>query len=284
MSLIERYGLWKLQRWGFERQVVETTEGRVATWVRPGTQAPPVVLLHGVSARGVHYRPLIERLLPDLGTVVLPDFLGHGDSELPRSRLHISALCRGINEVIDQTLDEPAVLYGNSMGGYAALKYAALRPERVRGVLVTSPAGGALTDELRKQVTGRFLVEDWAGGRELARRALPASGALVHWIIGFIKARQLQAPHIRAMLSNVEQQDDLTPQELARLPERTRIIWGTREELLHPTQRAWFLESLPGHVVFEEPEGLGHSSFFEHPDLVAGRLRELLRQVEGAPG
>ena len=45
MSLIERYGLWKLQRWGFERQVVETTEGRVATWVRPGTQAPPARIL-----------------------------------------------------------------------------------------------------------------------------------------------------------------------------------------------------------------------------------------------
>ncbi|MCP4803814.1 MAG: alpha/beta hydrolase [Proteobacteria bacterium] len=278
MSLVEHYGLWRLSRAGFSRHDVDTSEGRVATWIRPGGGVP-VVMLHGVSARGVHYRPLIERMLPELGTVVLPDFLGHGESEMPRSRAHISALCRGIGEVIEQTVDEPAVLFGNSMGGYAALKFAASRPERVRGLLVTSPAGGALTDAQRNEIMQHFLVDDWADGRALARRALPASGALLHWIIGFIKARQLRRPHIREMLSNVVQEDDLTPEELARLPAVSRIIWGTREELLHPLQRSWFLDSLPEHVVFEEPEGLGHSSYFEHTELVADRLRQVLSSV-----
>ncbi len=281
MSLVEQVGVWRLRRAGFVRRDLETSEGRVATWVRPG-HGVPVVMLHGVSGRGSHYLPLIEQVLRELGTIVLPDFPGHGESGLPRSMNHIKALYRGVAEAIDQALDEPFVLYGNSMGGYAALKYAAAHPERVLGLLVSSPAGGVLSDELRTEVSSRFLVNDWSEGRALAARALPASSPLLHWVVGLNKSRQLSRPHIRQLLTSIDGSDDLTPEELARLPAITHILWGTREDLLHPDQRTWFLETLPEHVVFDEPEGLGHSSYFEHTGLIAERLREVLREVEAA--
>jgi pimeloyl-ACP methyl ester carboxylesterase len=278
--LVERYGLWRLARAGFQRQGVDTSEGWVAVWVRQGDPAvPPVVMLHGASARGVYYRTLIEQLMPDLGTIVLPDLLGHGESELPRSRLHVSALTRGVKETLEALLDRPAVIYGNSLGGYIALKYAAQNPNRVLGVLVTSPAGGALPDALRRQITDQFLVEDWSGGRALVRRVLPSTHPVLHWILGYISSRQLRRPHMQALFKSIVKDDDLTPQDLANLPVHSCIIWGTLEQVLHSSQRDWFRASVPPHVCFEEPEGLGHSSYFEHTSVVADRLRVLLGEL-----
>ncbi|MCB9169343.1 MAG: alpha/beta fold hydrolase [Flavobacteriales bacterium] len=80
-------------------------------------------------------------------------FTGHGDSEVPLEGLSMEVFLRDIDHALEK-VDGAVHLVGYSMGGYAALAWAAEHPGRVGSVvtigtkLVWTP--GSLADELKK--------------------------------------------------------------------------------------------------------------------------------------
>ena len=88
----------------------------------------PLVLLHGLSSAGVHYIRSL-RHLGAVSQVLLPDLPGHGFSDTPE-RLDEASLLFGLFEALDQLIDKPAVLCGNSLGGYTAIRYALARQSK----------------------------------------------------------------------------------------------------------------------------------------------------------
>ena len=71
---------------------------------------------------------------------------GHGSSDTPRA-FDIAKCIDGVCEALDETLDEPAIVFGNSLGGFTALRFALSRPHRVRGLFLASPAGAPSSPE-----------------------------------------------------------------------------------------------------------------------------------------
>ena len=55
-------------------------------------------------------------------------------------------------------LDEPAIIYGNSLGGALAIKYALHRPALVRSLVLVSPAGALLPDAEWEALVKTFNV------------------------------------------------------------------------------------------------------------------------------
>lgn len=101
---------------------------------------PPLLLVHGFGASTDHWRKNIEGLSPQFEVWAI-DLLGFGRStkadvtysgDLWRDQLH---------EFITEVIGRPAVLAGNSLGGYASLCVAAQRPESVAGLILLNPAG-----------------------------------------------------------------------------------------------------------------------------------------------
>ncbi len=273
-TLLERMAVWRLRQWGFVPRAVPTSLGRVGAMVYEGPgKAPPVVLLHGVGSRGSHYRPLLRRLLPRAGRIVVPDFLGHGDSDVPEpARLRVGTLVQGMNEALDQLLDEPAVVYGNSMGGYGAMKYALHSPDRVRGLMVTSPAGAPLPPELRQVVVSQLAVDGFSDALRLAGSVMAHVSPVLRPLVAVAIVRQFGRPHIRSLLHSVGADDEFSPTELAQLGVPTQFLWGKAERLLHPQQFSFFRRHLPDHAVIEEPEDYSHLAYMERPDDLADRL------------
>ncbi len=258
------------KRLGFERRQVETSHGLTTALVgQGGGERPPLVLLHGVGSRGTHYARLVARMLPRLGTVVLPDFLGHGLSGPPSANT-VDVLVDGLTESLDALLDDRYLLFGNSMGGYGALKHACRRPDQVRGVIVNSPAGGRLDDETRQVVLDRLRIRTHADALELLDRTFerPPMRHLVAWAL----RRQLTTPEIREMIDNVGPKHDLDEGELAALTMPVKILWGDADRLLEPRQLAWFRAALPAHAAIEQPPGFGHSPYVDHTDALAEHI------------
>lgn len=270
-TFLDTLGLRRLERrLGFRRRQVETSHGMATALVGHGDgDGPPLVMLHGVGSRGTHYARIVERMLPRLGPVVLPDFLGHGLSGEPSAR-NVQVLVDGMTETLDQVVDEPYVMFGNSMGGYGALKVAARRPERVRGVIVNSPAGGKLDDATREVVLQRLRIRSHADALNLVdiTFARPPMRHVVAWAV----RKQLTVPEIRTIIESVGAQDDLDPDELARLSMPVKVLWGDAEGLLDPQQLAWLRDAMPAHAAFEEPEGFGHSPYVDRPAELADRI------------
>jgi pimeloyl-ACP methyl ester carboxylesterase len=56
--------------------------------------------------------------------IVIPDLPGHGFSDAPPS-LDAQGFQQGVLDALDAvTAAQPALVFGNSLGGYAALRYA----------------------------------------------------------------------------------------------------------------------------------------------------------------
>lgn len=102
-------------------------------------EAPPLVMLHGMQDVSLNLMPVATPLSQHF-RVLLPDLRGHGASG--RSELYSLAgfvfdLLRCMDEL---ELECPAV-FGHSLGGQIANRFAALYPERVRAMVVVEGLG-----------------------------------------------------------------------------------------------------------------------------------------------
>jgi pimeloyl-ACP methyl ester carboxylesterase len=140
------------------RETISTADGNVSclTWSGDGP------LLHFAHANGFNaetYRSLLAPL-SDNFTIVASDARGHGRTTL----LATHGLQQGwtifrddLIAVLDRIAPEGAILAGHSLGATASLMAAALRPEKVRALVLVEPV-------LMPQGIG-------PGDNELARRA-----------------------------------------------------------------------------------------------------------------
>jgi pimeloyl-ACP methyl ester carboxylesterase len=104
---------------------------RVAyTWVKQG-KGIPLVLIHGFCEDHSVWTSLQPSLKPV--SILLLDLPGLGQSELPHPP-EMQSYAEAVKAVLDQEQIAQCVLVGHSMGGYAALEFAALWPERLAGL------------------------------------------------------------------------------------------------------------------------------------------------------
>ena len=101
--------------------------------------APPVVLVHGLSATNASMLPLIPALAKD-HRVLAPDLPGHGGTQATHAAYAARFLGDWLLAFLRETCDRPAVLIGNSLGGRTVLEAGFLAPAQIRGLVLLCPA------------------------------------------------------------------------------------------------------------------------------------------------
>ena len=280
-SVVESIALWSLRRQGFISQHVPTKQGRVHLMSAPGGGAlPPIVLMHGLGARGAQYQRLVRCLRPHTRRLILPDAPGHGLSDTPPEP-SVSALAEGLNEALAATLDEPAVVFGNSMGGFLAIRFASRHPERVLGLMVNSPSGAPVPEERRAVLKRRFSPEGHAEALELVSRVFTSRGPQLH-LLALLARAQLSRPWVRRLVWGVGEHDELSVEELGRLPSASLVLWGEQERALLEEQRDFFENHLPPGARLERPIEYGHSPHLERPAELSERILRFARGLRAA--
>jgi pimeloyl-ACP methyl ester carboxylesterase len=103
-------------------------------YAQAGAGTQPVLLLHGLFCCKEFWDNYLP-LLPSDCYAIVPDLLGHGDSDEGRGHSvadHVAAL----RELLDALNVERVTLAGHSMGGALALAFALAHPERVERLLL----------------------------------------------------------------------------------------------------------------------------------------------------
>lgn len=100
---------------------------------------PAIVLLHANGGSARDYDAIIPTLA-EHSLVHALDWPGHGDSD-PVDNPTACGFADLLPDVLDALPGGPFVLVGNSIGGFAALRTAAQRPDLVRGLVLISPGG-----------------------------------------------------------------------------------------------------------------------------------------------
>ena len=108
-------------------------------WGRDGSPgAATLLLLHGLSGISTSYDEVVEELGAD-ADVFRIDLRGHGHSDRAAETYTVPFYTADVIAFIEQTIAEPVVLVGHSLGGVITHHITATRPDLVRSALCEDP-------------------------------------------------------------------------------------------------------------------------------------------------
>ena len=132
-------------------------------------QAPPVLVLHGITQSTATWEWLVPHLA-DAHRVVRLDFRGHGRSGRTPGAYVFRGYVADATAICEQVLGQAAVIIGHSLGGGTAAGLAQTRAELVRGVVLEDPAIMAPSaSSLAEATAGNTLLD----GFRLMRASIP---------------------------------------------------------------------------------------------------------------
>ncbi|MGW2886505.1 alpha/beta fold hydrolase [Streptomyces griseoruber] len=256
--------------------------------------APPVVLAHGWTCSTAFWAAQIGDLAAD-HRVVAYDQRGHGRTP-PSPVRSTDALADDLEAVLAATLGpgERAVIAGHSMGAMTVLA-AAARPrmrEHAAAVLLCSTGASRLVAESTVLPLRPGRLRTWLTGRVLGSRApLGPVTPVAKSILKYATMGAASAPHlvetcarivhacprrVRHAWSRVLSVLDLD-HAVGELRVPTAVVVGTGDRLTPPVHAHRIAAALPHSLGVTELPGLGHMTPVEAPELVTGRIRELVR-------
>jgi pimeloyl-ACP methyl ester carboxylesterase len=280
LGVVDAVAEARLHAAGYRQRWVRTEVGRMrAIEARAAGAGPPLVMLHGVGSRASDLGPLLHRLRGDAPHVVAPDLPGHGRSARPPGGMDPTVLQDAVFALLDAVVPAGAVVFGNSLGGLVAVRYALHRPERVRALVLASPAGAPMSADELVRFLARFEVDDPRVARDFVDSTFHRAPAPMPLMRPGLRARLLD-PSVRDLFSRIRSTDLLTAEDLSAVRAPTVLVWGDAEGLLPSTALPFFESNLGGAVHTVRLARAGHAPYVEAPGAVAEILRETLLQVD----
>ena len=261
------------------------------TWGDPGN--PPLLLLHG-GGQTAHTWQRVANRLRDRYHVIAPDARGHGDSEWsPDGVYDPFGMHEDVAALVGALGLRDFVLGGMSMGGFAALGYAAEHGANLRGLMVVdiSPAleeagtariGAFLRakqefDSLDEVVAHAHAYNPLRSPERL-RETLPANlrrlpnGKLAwKWDPAFIGRDGSRAPGTRPRLDGLWE-------KAARIPCPTLVVHGRESDVVKRENGERLARSIP-NARFVSIAGAGHSVQGDNPHSLSEALEQFLREI-----
>ena len=105
-----------------------------------------VVLLHGFLENQTMWRDLVPELSKKHRIITI-DLLGHGETECLGYVHSMEDNADIVNAVLSKLRIRKAVFVGHSMGGYVALAFAEMFPEKVKGLILQNSTSKADSEE-----------------------------------------------------------------------------------------------------------------------------------------
>ena len=265
------------------------------------------ILLHGFPEAAFVWDEVMAALAPQLRCVA-PNLRGYERSSAPADVAAYRAkhLVADLDALIDAVAgpgQEIDLLVAHDWGGGVAWNYAALRPQRVRRlVIINSPHPGALLRELRdspaQQAASRYMADlvqpdaaarlaadDFAGlfaklGLASAEWLTPALRAQYRAVwqqgldgaLNYYRASPLRPP---ADVQDTALQQLVLPPSVVNVAVPTTVLWGLEDHALSPGLLDGLADWVPG-VRVHRLAGASHWIVHEQPAWVIDRLRDVL--------
>ena len=281
ITQLDRLRVRGLKRRGFTSKVASTSHGPVHYLELEGSgTGPPALLLHGLGSCAVDYERLMRGLRHYHRRLIAPDLPGHGFSPMPAAGMDPDALSAALLEVVDQVLHEPAVVFGNSLGGMAAIRFAAERPDRAKALVLASPGGAPMLEAELAAFLGGFQLQTYAEALDFADRFLGRPNPMRIPFAWGVRAR-MTSPPIRELLTQVRARHMLQEHEVTGLSAPVMLFWGKGDRILPPMVREFFDANLPAHTHVFTPAGYGHAPYLDSTRGFIYAVQAWLK-VEGA--
>jgi 3-oxoadipate enol-lactonase len=229
----------------------------------------PVLMLHGFPFNRSMWRAQVEAL-GESCRVVVPDLRGHGESEVVEGAATMEESARDVASLLDELKVESVSVVGLSMGGYVALAFYRLFPERVRALVLADTRSQADTDEARRarEETARRALEEGMGpiaDTMLPKLLAPATLEREPEVVARVREMILKtkpegaAAALRGMAVRRDQTDLLAEMSVPVL-----VLVGGEDAITPPSDAEAMSRRIEGSRL-EIIEGAGHVSNVERP-------------------
>jgi len=267
--------------------------GHACHWrVLGDRRLPALVLLHGFGAASGHWRHNAGQLAAAGWCVYAIDLVGFGASSQPGHRRHRPLdnrlWARQLQAFLEQVVQGPAVLVGNSLGSLVAITCAVFFPVWVEAVVAAPLPDPTLLMPMRRR-RARWRRRLRRHGVVLVCRLLP-----LELLVPLIARTPLLDLGLRSAYSDPQPLDPelrrlvarpaLRPRAASAAPllQRMRqpllVLWGSEDRLV-PPQISQRLSAHKPDLELQLLPQLGHCPHDEHPALFNARVLHWLQRT-----
>lgn len=274
-----------------------TLHGRELAYVEAGdTDAPTLLLIHGMAGSSTTWREMIPRLESRFH-VIAPDLPGHGESSLDFDDYSLGAMASALRDLLVVKGVARCTVVGQSLGGGVAMQFLYQYPDFCERIVLIGSGG------LGKEVNWILRLLAVPGAELLLTgAAAPLFVAAGDKIRGFfsgkgVRAVSLEEPwaaysslgrsgHRRTFFKTLRAVVDGRGQAVSavnrlhvagQLP--FQLIWGDRDPIIPVSHGHDTHAAMPGSRL-EVIEGVGHYPHVEDPAAVEGALVEFMDSTD----
>ncbi len=234
------------------KKTVATGFGTVSYHIHYST-GPTLVLLHGLAASGKSWGRFIE-FISDEFTLIIPDLLGHGDSDAPHIDYHVLFQEEVIREVLQKEEIQNYCLMGHSYGGWIAAILAKNNPSITK--LILEDAGGlkGFFDE----IVGTEEREQYK--KDLLKKALE------------LNAKEYV---IRSIINDEFSMSQITTEDLSSITSKTLILWGENDSIIDKKYAYEFQKNIKDSSIILIKTAK-HTAHYTNPEEVSKVVMEFI--------
>jgi len=211
----------------------------------------PFVFVHGGHLDSSSWRFQVDYFSKKYRTITY-DIRGHGQSEIPEERYSMGDCVEDLCQLLDYLAIDQGYFAGHSMGGYIALSFTLVHPERVRALILVGANGGPVVGTLKM----------W--GDKMASRLR-------------LKSTTYARRFVRAHEANVARPD--LSNKLSEIRKPTLIVVGERDTVTPPEISEVMLREISDSLMVVLPE-CDHGCHEDRPDSFNSTVRDFLDRIE----
>jgi pimeloyl-ACP methyl ester carboxylesterase len=227
-----------------------------------GQEGTPLVLVHGLGARGEDWAAMIPALAAQGFHVYVPDLLGYGRSPKPDVDYSIPLEEQTVAQFMQAVHVPRADVGGWSMGGWVVMKLALDHPEMVDRLVIYDSAGVYFPATWDPEL---FTPGDVVGVEKLIAMLTPKPRQLPNFAAeAALRKLEKNAWVIRRSMKAMTNGRDLLDFRLYQISQPMLIVWGAQDELIPLSAGEAIHKNVPQSVL-NIVEGCGHLAPAECP-------------------
>jgi pimeloyl-ACP methyl ester carboxylesterase len=276
------------------REAFATVAGHRMRYLTAGS-GPPLLLIHGLMGYSFSFTENISELAKN-STVFAPDMFNLGWSERVKIPCSLDAAASQMFGFMDAVGVPATDILGSSHGGSVAIKMSFMKPERVRSLIMVSPAH-PYANRL-KYLTSLIAVKGIGESLGWIIRHTPrllwrlmlyriysrASRALPGTIEGYGEpiVAEGTTQHALRLVRCWQKDFDELRRELDTRQSTIPVlfIWGDRDKVVPHRTAAELVKRFPGAELITIPDS-GHVPYEELPEQFNAAVTQFLNKVRG---
>jgi pimeloyl-ACP methyl ester carboxylesterase len=224
--------------------------------LQPNGNGAPLVLVHGLGARGEDWSKMIPAMAARGFHVYVPDLPGYGRSSKPADANYSISMEEAAVVSFMQAMHMPrADVGGWSMGGWVVMKLALDHPEMVDRLVVYDSAGVYFPATFGPEL---FVPTDAPGVARLLKMLSPHPQAMPDFVVrDVVRKLDRNGWVISRSMAAMTSGRDLLDFRLHDIRQPTLVVWGSVDELIPLSAGRSIHEGIPNSVL-NVIEGCGH--------------------------